>query len=78
MEFDSEMEVTAHYELDEFLRRGLEDHDTKITVLEEEGVKMDISMEDWEQDVINQSLTIWPKGAPTTTTQFLSRRFWLD
>ena len=59
LEFDSEMEVTGHYELDEFLRGGLEDEDVKMTVLEEERVKMDISVEDWEKDVINVDFDEW-------------------
>ena len=44
LKFDTEMELTAHLKLDEFLRRGMEHEDMKTTVLEEKGVKMNISM----------------------------------
>ena len=45
--FDSQMEITAHDELDNILRGVLDDEDVKMTEVVEEGVRMDISMEEW-------------------------------
>ena len=57
--FDSQMEITAHDELDSILRGVLDDEDVKMTELVEEGVNMDISLEDWEKDIANIDFDEW-------------------
>ena len=42
-----------------FLRIGLEQEYRKKIVLEEEGVKMDISMEEWENGVTHIDFEEW-------------------
>ena len=59
LEFDMEMELSAHDELDEILERGLEQEDRKSMVLELEGVWMDLSMEDWEVEVNTIDFEEW-------------------
>ena len=59
LEFDMVMELSAHDELDEILERGLEQEDRKSMVLEVEGVRMDISMEDWEKEVTTIDFKEW-------------------
>ena len=59
LDFNSQMEITAHDELDIFLSRGLGDEDVKMTELEEEGVMMYIEMEDWEKAIVNIDFDEW-------------------
>ena len=49
LDFDMEMEQSAQDNLDEILERRLEE-ERRSTVQEVEGVRMDLSMEDFEID----------------------------
>jgi hypothetical protein len=59
LEFDMGMEQSAHDELDVIPKRGLSQEDRKRIVLEVEGAKMDISMEDWEVEVNTIDFECW-------------------
>ena len=59
VEMDMRIESLEFDELDEILKIGLEQEDRKRMVLEVEGVRMDLSVEDWEVEVNTIDFEEW-------------------
>ena len=54
-----ELEQSAHDKLDEILSMGLKQEDRGRRILVVEGAEMDLSMEEWEEEVNNMDFEEW-------------------
>ena len=59
LEFNMELEQSANDELDEILSMGLKQEDRGRRILVVEGAELDLSMEEWEEEVNNMDFEEW-------------------